>query len=906
MLRTNTKFAHLLALMVATIFSCTTSFAQELPQKPGGTAKPANTKHSLLGLLRYDPKRQGPLLCVAQDRLVREYDASGEKSAKQIAENRTPAQFAEQVGARALTVGEITAIVPRTMTEIVNNPGKPDSYAGLDFEQRLVLVLATFTPDQWKQAGGADGIGLAELRDGQRALLDGIWREKTAKIRSTRISKERNFYGSGEEETVAISDLRLRLSRSVSLHLQPVGDGDGAAHRPEHHDPRRETEPEEDGSYSRQHLEMPRVATDGEGGEKGTRSAFGVPVIRTVPNRLKSGHLALDAPALTVGVRLDGSHGTVGALLAAAARSTRLPLVSDKRLAALQVGYRVAPGGQVVSAGDVLKALCRSVTGTFRRLDGPNGASVYLLTDDVEGIGTRFARLDRWAERASDQRGEANWKAIEDCAVNDPLDSLGFAPGYPFALSGDHLKTIDNHYRAGRWEDEVLFPVSELPAALREEVTRGIESTRKWKSGVALRTDRVGLDTQFHCDWVVPGGRSFAALSDESILSLVFLRQVAISPAERTARREASRKKSPVPAKFPSALKRRLLVAPLPETEEDMKSLFVLLRRKGFNEAWFGVARGDTATRERLQTAIALGKKSALRVGVVIPWLRKEEAAAAGKPVLDMNILGESGAELVEIEMGNIVYKQFPAWARDRDANWVVPDARDVQNIVGRVSPFLAMSGLSAVAFTNPAPAGYADEEPHLGFQSGVRMGYSDPLRFRCVMEEGFDPVDVVERTSYLRVPTVLPFFRYDDDEVNNTLARFRSMENKKHLARIHAALRKDFPRTPMYLDDSGGHTFDFYGRWAKPEGFPAPGNRNDSDAKQIRARAFQIDPAPVFAVRGEFVQSMSVYFWDAWKRGAEEAAKGWGGFALKMTNNSSEEVSAFLAELPDDPTRPK
>jgi hypothetical protein len=106
-----------------------------------------------------------------------------------------------------------------------------------------------------------------------------------------------------------------------------------------------------------------------------------------------------------------------------------------------------AADGQRARAGDVLQALCWSVTGAFRKI----GASTYLLSDDVQGIGTRWARLAEWAEAADLARSNAMQELLDAVAKRDPLSHLRFAPGDPYDAFVRTTRRVDAAYRKERY-----------------------------------------------------------------------------------------------------------------------------------------------------------------------------------------------------------------------------------------------------------------------------------------------------------------------------------------------------------------------------------------------------------------------------------------------------------------------
>lgn len=879
-------------LLCAFLFATSTVMAQT--EKPASTAE----ERPALERLRYNPKQQGPLLFIADTSgvIYSPYAMNSYWRDDAPVDGKTPAQFAEQTRRRIVTEGNITAVVPRLMTEIITNPGPPDPYAGLNIEERFLILLGTFTREQWKIAGSASGIGKNDLNEKQRAVLGGIIWGDALKV-NTLLPTESGYRYSDQVDTVAADAVRLRLSRRVILRLKPLTeDGEGYTVEPD------SNRANSDGSSPvRYTLEFPKAPK--EGGNEGVWSAFGVPIIKNVPNRLKTGQLPLDAPALGVGMHLDGSHKTLGELLAAAGAASRLRLVADKRIASLPVQYRIAPEGHTVAVGDLLKVMCRSVTGTFRRLDGPGGETIYLLTDDVEGIGTRFARLNRWAEKAFFIAHNATSEATRNSAENEPLDALKFAPDYPYALPDDLLKSVDESYRSSTWGDGPDVAVSRLPPALRQEFREGLDNARK-QAKSALRSDRVGLDTLIQCAWVLPDGR-VAPMGFDGRLGLDFIRSVATTKASPPARNQAWNK-YPIPTKLPAALKRRIVSLSLPETESETDALFALLKRKGFNEVWLRAEDDTPATVRRIQETVARGTKADFRVGVVIPWLGKGGEETGATP--DVNIIGETGAGLAEYRLKRLSEKtpsaKYRAEYMDQFAGWVVPEANNVPSIVTRLSPFVKISRLSAVALSNSTALGYRIiTQPGLGYASDEYMGYSAFLRFRCVVERGFDPVDIAPRTYYLRISPDLPFFLQREPQ-QKPLEEYRASQGKAHLARIHAAIKTAFPATPFLLGENQNRSFGFYGRWEKPGGLFESGQWDDLNVKKLRDVAFRAAPAqapPVFAFRGGLPEYADAFFWNAWHDATEEAAKGWAGFCLNMDTAAPADTIALLSRLPDD-----
>jgi hypothetical protein len=170
-------------------------------------------------------------------------------------------------------------------------------------------------------------------------------------------------------------------------------------------------------------------------------------------------------------------------------------------------------------------------------------------------------------------------------------------------------------------------------------------------------------------------------------------------------------------------------------------------------------------------------------------------------------------------------------------------------------------------------------------------------------VEQGFDPVDIAPRTYYLRISPDLPFFLQREPQ-QKPLDDYRASQGKAHLARIHAAIKTAFPTTPFLLGENHNRLFGFYGRWERSAGLVGSGQWDDLNVKRLRDVAFRAAPAqapPVFAFRGSLPEHADAFFWNAWHDGAEEAAKGWGGFCLELGLVSLTDAITLLEKLPDD-----
>ncbi|MBC8141095.1 MAG: hypothetical protein H7Y38_06610, partial [Armatimonadetes bacterium] len=486
-------------------------------------AQTATGAKTALDLLRYDPQTQGALVFIGDDLNF----GTGERAQanlRRMFTGKTPVGLGEIVRRRTLRVGTVTALVPREMPVIVADPGKPDPFAGMRDSERLTLFQSLLTPEQWKLFGGASGIGVGNLTDAQRPLFAGLIPSSFTR-RTMRPSPTGTGYVPDKEskpQTVPGETVRLRAVRRLTFRFveTKIGKEDTTcASNVADVFPGQKPKAFPDGDEGIETLDSDERPWEKPEG----LSAFGVTLIQSVPGRLKPGQLPLDSPVLNARVPLHAGTEPVSALLKRVADATNLRIVADKRYAAQTVTCRLPKAGSTIPARDVLTVLCRSLSATFRRLDAPDGA-IFLLTFDVEGIGTQFARLDDWGEVADAARRDAQMKATEQSAKNDPFAAIGYAETGDAPVPAVLLKSLDTFYETGeRVYNGMPLKASELPPTLRETFT---EKVRYWqKEGYAVRADKLGLAAELGYDFVLPDKTVWASQLDTNISLESFVRR---------------------------------------------------------------------------------------------------------------------------------------------------------------------------------------------------------------------------------------------------------------------------------------------------------------------------------------------------------------------------------------------
>ncbi|HLK55220.1 MAG TPA: hypothetical protein VKU00_01570 [Chthonomonadaceae bacterium] len=834
---------------------------------PGRQAQPQRPP-SPLDRLPDDAAKQGPLLLlIGGGRFVSAPPAPEDFASVD--------RLAEKLGRRVVTVGNLRVLAPTTMRIIEDRPDKPDPYAGLRADERLKVLLSLFTSDQWQLAGSAGGIGAGDMDERERALYLGLLPDKIViqrtKLTPTDQPNVHRYESQGDPQEFDPADTRLRLVRKASFGLSKEGSNDygyGGGINPE---------------LGEEHYILPQGGRPrGDGPvDPDVVTAFGVPILRTVPSRLKPGQLDFTSPALQASVSLDGEVKTLGELLARAALATRLDLVADKRLMTLPVFLRVAPG-QSVRAGNLLQGLCWSVTGVFRRV----GASTFLLTDDVQGIGARIALLNEWAEEANSARYKALQGLGDAMARHDPLSHIGFAPNDPRSLPPDLLQRIDAAYRQHRYNPGPEVKPSDLPEALQ----RSLESiVQFWgMNNTSIRTDRVRINTELAAQFVFPGGEAVEAPFSQNLGSQL-LQEIAVLPKGGAAPANAAPPAPPQP--MPATLPKRVLLAQLPEDDKALIDLLATAKSKGFNEVWLHLLLDDPKAPERLQSAVAAGKKIGIRVGGAVSLLRG--GGVSGQE--DLNILGETGAQFAKRRAANNPELQDYYGAM---SGWIVLDPNQAVRLL---TPLTRIQGLSSLTLRATAAPGWAgDVQGGDGIPTNGHLGYGVATRLACIRTEGFDPLDVAPYSYSLRIQVELPFFPDTSiDGLWHTLNEFRLNENRKGLIPIHAALRQAAPGLPLYLDDRASPYTDphvrWYGRWAASNLVPV--NPVFSIETMGREAAFVGSSEPLLCRKGR--SGNPAILARALGETAQQATKDWSGVALDLIGLTPPEALRMLGGLP-------
>lgn len=151
-------------------------------------------------------------------------------------------------------------------------------------------------------------------------------------------------------------------------------------------------------------------------------------------------------------------------------------------------------------------ALAWSVGGAFRKLEAtrPGEAPIYLLTEDIEGIGTRAARLGDWVNRAEGRISVLQDNAITQPAAIDPLQYLHYAPNDPLNPGTERVAEIEASLREGRLQFLPTLKISEMPPAFQNAFQEIITDKKTAHPGTVFETSSVDFEEALYASFIVP------------------------------------------------------------------------------------------------------------------------------------------------------------------------------------------------------------------------------------------------------------------------------------------------------------------------------------------------------------------------------------------------------------------
>lgn len=760
--------------------------------------------------------------------------------------------IARALGKQVITAGGVSTLAPLTMPVIEAHPPAANIYAGLRPGEALKALLATFTPAQWQQIGSAYGIGprdLAgeqvrlwerlmpthlQLREEKAELVSGVWQPKE----STQTSIQN------------MSAIRLRLNKTVEFELA-MGNSTNYSYSGNPYGTYNRTGPV---SYSMSRYDDSAVSP-------AANTAFGVALVPDRRARLKVGAVDFTASALNVVVPLarlsagtDGTEApTIGDLLRQITKTTGVEFVADRRVRDLPIYVR----GDA-RAGDLLMALAWSVSGVFRKIEpatvGGDTAPLYLLTDDIEGIGTRVARLADWGEEAAARRQKFMEGTASAAAKSHPLQYLSFAREDRFALSDTLSEHIEDVLLATRDAEAPVVAMDALPPALQEMFLKYAADSRS-------KVNRIRIGEALGAYLIVPEAGGVAVRDDwlSGELTRQYLQELAQSPPA-----PAPKPVPPLPAPDMKAgfqqpwlagQRRILIVRPPADDTEAVAPVMQEAARRGFTDVWVEVGLSDPAASGRLLekttlAAAAARKSGARRITVAGVVRLLKNSGVSGET--EHNLLGETGDEFA-VRHDSPTAPPSDRYTYDGYRGWVVPDQADLQKRLAELvaaAPDLALLALR----DGSAPGWIGTGNPSARVLPLGGLGYTPSVRRQFLRARGIDPIDIPDPVNaFQNMMWDIGFFReHTGGDPNNTsdynvvdgmqvlrsaseiprLAwqEFLKKQNDALLADIFRSVHKSRPSLPLYIDDrTSGYTHswawnDYFGSWDAADRLPQNG----------------------------------------------------------------------------------
>ncbi|HVK05138.1 MAG TPA: hypothetical protein VM490_16795 [Armatimonadaceae bacterium] len=772
------------------------------PQLAAGERPPANLAEAL-EKADWNPEERGPLLIVAPEmakalagRNERQADGNFRYVPPPVLKPAGPEGYRLTVidshfGRKLTQVGGLWAVVPEKMS-VLNSTRlpEPDPYMGMSREQKMRLLQSRFTAAQWKLAASPQGIGANDLDAEQRTLFLAALPDPF-RVQVIRPNPE----GGMRAETITVSraqaaGVRIALRRQLSWSFAYENQANGAVSIGVGGSP--------DGSPQL------TLAYEVEDWEARRRKMLDVALVEEVSNHLKEGDIHFAAPALNALVPIADAR-TVGELVQLVAKATRSELYADPRYAALPVHAR-ARGG--VRAGDVLQALCLSVTGTFRKVEaGPTaggaGGAAYVLTDDREGLAVRHARIAQWLRKAGRLRDEREMGVAQRMTAMKPIDQVTWTAGDPMAPDPALQKKIDAHRETASkprdpnqpsdyYSRYPMVPVAELPAAARQMVQKQVES---WSGNnfsgeqQKIRTDAVRLDVRMSTALLVPGvgavegqGGFGGFGGSESLFGSIQDRFV---PPPARPQEEVT-----LPVSLPAGMAERYLFVRA-KTADEAKRAAATAKQRGFTALWLEAAVGMPIAEFAAQVKAAREAVPGLRVFAMVRALRLG-AGEAGKVPADVNLFGETTTATAsrhakeypkpvtdprnpEYYAQYEMFRTLEVMAQGDYPRLDVPAARAA--VRARALEIARTPGLAGVVLRDLMPPGSA-VGPDYMFGNDARsgrqefeVGYSPETRLAFLRKTGVDPVDL----SALSDENVSVMGRYGGESGNIALPFFRN-----------------------------------------------------------------------------------------------------------------------------------
>ncbi len=719
-------------------------------------------------------------------------------------------------GETTISFGDVMAVAPSAMVLLNPNPGPPNIAADMSATTALSLLAASLTETQWSALTSEHGLGLSDLTDDtQRSLFHALFSDGHLYVGSedpalADLPQEKR--ADVRDDSTQIDAVRVRLTQTAHLYLHNTKGGTiyESGDRPD--------------AVSRLHTYRPKAPL--------LSAHHAVSLRAEVPNVLKPSDLDWDSKPLQISVPFAGVK-TVGGLVTRIGQTTQLELYADPHYA--DKTLTITGPMTTAPASDLLRAVCVCITGTLRKV-GP----VYVLTDDLVGIGVQRKRLNDWEGQANTaengiksnmapamlERHGADVRKLQ--AFGDPL---GLTPEEIAAVPPDQILPsiptgLDSDY-----------PFAKLAPAQQAWLRQRAEDYEAKKQSGELPSDgpppepdfthNVSLRMNVRMQYLVPGESLPVDTDRSSLLISLFWPDITTLIALEKAKEDSAEEKAQALAKLPpppslspllhAGQRRAVLAHPYSAAEVD--ALIAAMQKLGLNQLWLNVFSGGA---NHIQTSAAYGtdiltealnktRGTGIQVYAHLNLLTWGTEPPDG--VRDLTIDGKDSRQQAIADNA-----ADPSPTYDDDDNFIpfVAPSVTVSPVAPAVSQTLTtlMQGLAA----RPDLAGlvWEDAEP-----DGT-LGYTPQTRLAFLRAARADPIDITD-TGYSRIDLSLPLF--DDPEVDaaqpDLWTKFRADADAALLRSLRAAAwRPSGPPLTLLLQQTSDND-DYFIDWS-PKQLPS------------------------------------------------------------------------------------
>lgn len=719
---------------------------------------------------------------------------------------RSLSQIASLFGCVTHDFGNVTSIGPATMVVLNTQPNNPDPYDGIPPDAALKNLLASLDTEQWSKLTTAAGIGYPDLHDNwQRHLFQALFPGG-----SLTFIDRLAMSGSGSRHVIESDELlnaRLRLGQKLTMSLPSISrPGEFTGHHPV----------DAENGTQFEAIQTPSSPFNSHD------LLYGVRIRAEIPNSEKPGSLDFSNSVMDAEVHLKDVK-TVRDLIYAIGLATQLELYADERYGGRPVS--IFGANEKARAGDLLRALAYSVTGTYRKV-----GATYVLTDDLIGIGTRRQTIARFASQAFELRRGLLDTAADNIVKTHTIDALVDLSGAAsFNKEQQDQAAKDN--RPPGTALRLFVPYSQLTDAQKKVAQRLLDedqanaNKRRRQSDESLN-GKIWLQSLPVLQLLLPG--QAAPINLDSYLGTVGI----FSPSESlfSSSMQGQGSKPDESAKIKSvSLKeafrltpRRALLAHIHKPSQ-IDPLLAAMKQAGYTELWLdvfssGVAHvgGSSLSRsdpliqgkDILDDTLRVAKKQGIKVYAVFDLLNWGETPK--ESLRDVTLLGEN-LKRPDHENINVA---------------INPTDSTVQNLLTSLVKNVAKRhGLAGMIWRGTMLPGYDFVKGETFTRRFENLGYSETARLAFLRAEHADPLDLDADVKDSHIDTAdyqVPGF--DDfaieSSINDKWNSFRSQWLESILQQFYISTSEVRPDQfeLMVQQRRYDSTVSWFGLWDKPK----------------------------------------------------------------------------------------